>query len=247
MKEYPIYRLANYAYKHAFWMYSPLYAGYKMLTDRMERKIIRRLVKPGDCVLDIGANIGFYTRYFSRLVGPAGEIHAFEPDAAHFQRLTQRTGHWPNVHRYHAAVGEKTGTITLYLSDALNVDHRTYPVEEDSRKTVEINCVCLDSRFSEKKVDFIKMDTQGYEYAILQGMQAILQRSANLRMILEFWPAGLRKAGSSPEAVLQLLRDHGFEIYLVSSTSIVRFHESLIRTQGTEYYNLFVTRQPLAL
>lgn len=237
--------MANYVYKYAFWMYSPLYAAYKLATDRMEQNTLRHVIQPGDCVIDVGANIGFYTRYLSRLVGPDGEIHAFEPDAAHFQRLTQRAGRLCNVHVYHAAVGEKTGKITLYLSEDLNVDHRTYPVEEAVRRTAEIDCVRLDSYFSEKKVDFVKMDIQGYEYAALQGMQTILQRNANIRMILEFWPEGLRKAGSSPEAVLRFLQAYGFDLYWFSSTALAKFDESLLRIRGAEYSNLFVTRQTL--
>ncbi len=241
MKEYPLYRMANYLYKYAFGMYLPLYRVYKILTDRIERKLCRQIVTPGDCVLDIGANIGIYTRYFSKLVGDNGEIHAFEPDATHFHRLTQYTKSCRNVQLHHAAVSSNSGEITLYLSEDLNVDHRTY-LTEDERNTCQVACIRIDDYFSEKRVDFIKMDIQGYEYTSLLGMKNTLLHNTGIQMIMEFCPYQLKQAGSSKEAVIEFLYACDFDIYLISHMTLVKFEDTLIKSGNTDYYNLFVTR-----
>ena len=69
------HRLANQLYKRNITLYRALYGMFKSIQDRSEWQIIRRHVSAGDVVLDIGANIGFYTTRLSRLVGAAGRVH----------------------------------------------------------------------------------------------------------------------------------------------------------------------------
>ncbi len=101
-----------------------------------------------------------------------------------------------NVRLTQAVVGERSGECKLYVSDKLNVDHRAYEADGDSRRAIPIQMVALDDYFKPgQRVDLIKMDIQGYELHALRGAQRVLQENADINLLLEFWPAGLEQAG----------------------------------------------------
>ena len=119
-------RAANKLYEHAFPIYRPLYAAYKAYADRAERRLLRKILFRGAVVVDVGANIGTYSEFLSRCVGPTGLVHAFEPSPDNFTRLSAATRNLLNVRLSQAAVGEHSGESKLYISNNLNVDHRAY-------------------------------------------------------------------------------------------------------------------------
>jgi len=84
---YRLFPTANWLFKHSYFLYNPLYSFYKILTDHAERKIIRAHVKKGMTALDIGANIGVYTKFIAQLVDKKGKVFAFEPDPRNFSHL----------------------------------------------------------------------------------------------------------------------------------------------------------------
>src|SRR5215217_3365241 len=118
--------VGNKVYERAFAIYRPLYGAYKAYADRAERQLLRKILFPGAVVVDVGANIGIYTKFFSRCIGPTGLVHSFEPSPENFKRLQSVTRNLANVRLKQAAVGESSGRSTLYISDKLNVDHRAY-------------------------------------------------------------------------------------------------------------------------
>jgi FkbM family methyltransferase len=243
MKSYPLFRMANVLYKHAFWLYYPLYVLYKNISDRKELSIIRDLIRRGDRVLDIGANIGVYTRRLAKLTGDTGEVYAFEPHPRNYALLSKFTFHLPAIKAVHAAVSDREGTLDLYVSDDLNVDHRTYLTAE-KRTRQQVLCNSIDFFLAGKTADFIKMDIQGAEYGALRGMQKTLTSSPRLTMLMELWPYGLKEAGSSCEAVIDLFRENHFFLYLVSDGDVVEYSEKRIKRSETDYYSLLATKQP---
>ena len=68
-----VLNIGNMLYKKAYKFYKPLYTTYKYYGDKQELALLYRIVKPGNTVLDIGANIGFYTTVLSKAVGPQGQ------------------------------------------------------------------------------------------------------------------------------------------------------------------------------
>jgi FkbM family methyltransferase len=238
-------RAANKLYEYAFPIYRPLYAAYKTYADRAERELLRRILFQGAVVADVGANIGIYSQFFSACVGPGGLVHSFEPSRDNFKRLFAATRDVSNVRLTQAAVGERSGECTLYVSDKLNVDHRAYKADGDSRRAVPTQMVALDDYFKPgQRVDVIKMDIQGYEFHALRGAQRVLQENADINLLLEFWPAGLAQAGVRWEELVQLLQQLDMNLALARSHGLVPFEARDVRSDISWYVNLFAHRTP---
>jgi len=235
--------VGNRVYEHAFPIYRPLYRAFKAYTDRAERQLLRRILFAGDVVVDVGANIGIYSEFLSRCVGPTGVVHSFEPSPDNFKRLRAATRKLSNVRLSQAAVGEHSGNSELYLSDKLNVDHRAYMANGDSRRTVPIEMVALDDYFKPgERVDLIKMDIQGYELHALRGANRVLEDHADIKLLVEFWPYGLKQAGANWVDLIAALEQKGMVIQQVSSEGLIPFHPGSTSESADWYVNLFASR-----
>jgi FkbM family methyltransferase len=234
----------NFLFRYCYPLYLPLYSVYKAFGDRGERALVRRIVKPGMVVVDVGANIGIYTRYLAELVGPSGAVYAFEPSPLNFGRL-QDNVRPHNVTAIEAAVAEGSGAAELFLSDKANVDHRMYD-SGDGRRRMEVRLVSLDDYFpAGTRVDFIKVDVQGHEYSVLKGAVRLLKENPRIVCLLEFWPFGLAKAGVRPNDLLQFISDLGFSYKVVgSSADIVERSEDKVDSEN-EFCNLVIERAAL--
>jgi FkbM family methyltransferase len=236
-------RAANELYQRAFPIYRPVYAAYKMYADRTERVLLRKSVFQGAVVVDVGANIGIYSRFLSGCVGPTGLVHSFEPSPDNFKRLCAATRDLPNVRLTQAVVGERSGKGELYVSDKLNVDHRAYKADDDSRRALPTQMVALDDYFKpSQRVDLIKMDIQGYEVHALRGAQRVLHENPDIILLLEFWPAGLEQAGVGWEELVELLQGLNMSLAVVRSSALVSFDPHDVRNDISWYVNLFARR-----
>lgn len=238
-------KIGDLLYKHAFPVYNLVYPVFKRRQDQEEIALLKQYIRPGDTVLDIGANIGFYTRILSELAGETGKVYAFEPDTTNFRYLHRNAGNLQNVSLYNQAVSDHTGSITLYKSTMLNVDHRTYAPDAFSEK-YEIPCVCPDELLDGKPVHFIKIDIQGYEYFAFRGMRRILETNRDLRILSEFFPYGIKKSGVSLAVFLDLFTASGFTVSLIEAGQFRRLTASgLAEFEGMnadQYFNIFITR-----
>src|SRR5690242_11125830 len=186
-------QVGNKAYEYAFPAYRFAYRAYKTYSDRAERQLLQKILFPGAIVVDAGANIGVYSEFLSRCVGPNGFVHSFEPSPKNFVRLVRATRKLPNVRPCAAVVGERTGDTTLYVSDKLNVDHRAYASEGDSRRAIQVEMLALDDYLKPgERVDLLKFDIQGYELHALKGGKRVISENHDIKLLLEFWPYGLK-------------------------------------------------------
>jgi predicted methyltransferase len=110
--------VGNKVYKHGFPIYRPLYAAYKAYGDRVERQLLKTALFPGAVVVDAGANIGIYSQFLSRCLGPTGAVHCFEPSPDNFKRLRTAMRKLPDVWLSQAAVGE---SIAAGLSSTFQI------------------------------------------------------------------------------------------------------------------------------
>jgi FkbM family methyltransferase len=232
----------NRVYDRAFPIYRSCYRAFKAYADRAERQLLKRILSAGDVVVDAGANIGIYSQFLARCVGATGIVHSFEPSPENFKRLESAVRRYTNVRVSNAAVGERSGRSKLYVSDKLNVDHRTYPIEGDSRSAVPIDIIALDDYFKPgERVDLIKMDIQGYELHALRGASRVLADNPDLKLLFELWPYGLKQAGSKWVELLDTLQSKNMLISKITNRGLVPFRDDSVRETSEWYVNLFAS------
>jgi FkbM family methyltransferase len=242
-------KLGNCLYHRFFPLYKILYPVFKKRQDAVEIAWMRRLVQRRSNVLDIGANIGFYTSLLSDLVGSAGRVYAFEPEPINFKHLSAIAGDRQNVTLVPKAVSDRSEKLLIYTSPNLNVDHRTYKVA-NYELAIPVQAVSIDDYVGGRfPVNFIKMDIQGFELPALRGMERTVIANAAMVIFSEFWPYGFRQCGTSASVVYDYIRSLDLQMWLperdklrhVSRTTVEQFLEN-----ETAYYNVILSRTALA-
>lgn len=227
-------------FKYCPKVYFNLYSFYKKKSDSYKLAVLRNHIKPGDTVIDIGAHIGFYSRFFAGLVGQQGKVFAFEPDPENFKRLSANIKSFPSVKIISAAVSSVSGRLKLFRSKTLSVDQHAYPTP--GRKSVTVESAALDDFVKKEnvKINFIKMDIQGFEIQALQGMKEILA-THRPKLLTEFWPWGIEQAKSPAERMIELLNTAGYSIQIVDEKNkqLKDFNFSTITYGHNDYYDLF--------
>jgi FkbM family methyltransferase len=232
--------VGNQVYHHAFPIYVVCYRAFKAYTDRAERQVLKSTLAEGSIVVDVGANIGIYSLFLSRCVGPTGIVHSFEPSADNFRRLRATTCKLANVRLCQAAVGERSERSRLYVSNELNVDHRVYLPQGDSRPAVAIDIIALDDYFkSGQRVDLIKMDIQGYELHALRGAKRLLADNPNIKFLFELWPYGLKQAGAGWLELIDTLQAKNMSICQITNHGLLPFRSDFVKQSPDWYVNLF--------
>ena len=184
-------------------------------------RAIRRLIKPGDRVIEVGANMGYYTLIMSSLVGPTGRLDAFEANPQ-MARLVRRSigcnaGAAATVTLHEQIVADRAGVMQLYVSDrfggAGNLVEHGWGMGESTRK-IECEAVRLDDLFADQIIDFIRIDTEGAEILILNGALELLRRSPSIKLCIEWAVEMLASRGDLP-ALVATLEGMGFRFWRV--------------------------------
>lgn len=221
--------------------------------ERLERELFCQYLRPGDVVLDIGANIGSYTVLAARAVGPTGKVYAFEPDPANCWALRSVCAalDCTNVVVVEKAITAEKAQLRLFRSEQSSSDHRTYDPGE-KRETVVVESTSVDTYMIENignaRVDVIKMDIQGAEIQALRGMARVLQENERIKLFIELWPHGLHASGGTAAELLTLLDGQGFEVSIINershSVAPVQAEELLgsYTPENGKYTNLFCQR-----
>ena len=172
-----------------------------------------RLVKKGDIVLDIGANIGYFAFIESDLVGDKGKVYAVEPSFVNYKRLKENIAinEFDNILSYNLAIGDKQGKTKMYVSDRSNwsrLIERDLP--DKINEVIEVDLQTIDSFLEDKaKPTFIRMDVEGYEINIFRGMPQTLQLE-KLSVFVELHPAILSKEEIAE--IFDLFEQNGFDV-----------------------------------
>ncbi len=177
-------------------------------------------VKKGDTVLDIGGNIGYYALPESNLVGSTGIVYAVEPVSSNHKLLQKNVelNGMNNVKTYQMAMGDMEKEISIYIRSKKNLSSLT-ELPSDAKGGVigieKVPMTTVDS-FVEKVIgktpDFLRMDVEGFEISILEGMQKTLAAGATL--LIEFHPMFL--SGEQKEKIIQLLKQFNYNKVVVT-------------------------------
>lgn len=189
-----------------------------------------KILKKGDRVVDLGANIGYYVTIESVVLGEEGHIIAIEPDSKNLSILKKNLelNHISNiVDVYPLAISDKIGQINFYVSDRCNWHSTMNLGDEYIKETVEVESRTLDDLVGEQlKIDFIRMDIEGAEVEAIKGMQNTLKRNKNLKLFIELHPHN-RKNPIEIVDMLKNLKSLGFQ-----TTKVISFDTHIKRILG---------------
>jgi FkbM family methyltransferase len=184
-------------------------------------ELFKNSIKPGAVVLDIGANIGYFSLVACRRVGPDGIVYAFEPAPENFGLLARNVDTFgtSNIIPVKRAVAERRKTLSFWLAENNELNsffqHPHGPVKE----TIMVDCVAIDEYLEGRQVQVIKMDIEGYEPWALEGMRETISKSDDIVLFTELHPPCLEVAGFTAADYVMALRQLGFEVWLVDERS----------------------------
>lgn len=190
--------------------------------EKEETSLIKRILKAGDIAIDVGANVGYHTCLMSRCVGDSGKIFSFEPENSNFLVLEENIdlNKINNVVLLNIALGEKEKKETMYISPENKGDHTLVPM--DRREPVNIDVTTFNAFYRNNlkhlNVALIKIDVQGYELQVLEGMKDNLKQKTIDNMIVEFTPERVKMAGRNPHDFLDIIRDNFSGFNIINST-----------------------------
>jgi FkbM family methyltransferase len=209
------------------------YFLYKQFYEDPFGGLVRRmpsLFQDGD-ILDIGANIGYTACVFAGAMKTGSKVYAFEPDRssrALLEEIVRRKKLSSSIEAINFAIGNCSGHVEFWHNKEHSADHRVMTekfrsARADALETTTVPMTSVDSFVKARnlqKVSFIKIDVQGYELAVCEGMQDTLERFPAASVCLEYSPEGLLELGFEPEKVLNFLRVRGYQLYILTRTGI---------------------------
>ncbi len=227
----------------------PIFFGYY---EKETCQFAQKILRPGNVVYDIGANIGFFTILFSHLVGGNGKIHAFEPSRREFFRLCGNVfrNKLNNVFVNQIGVAEQNGFATMAVMKdeklgAYNtlgrVNHRFVRNAEVNKETIRLTT--LDAYYqscSSQIPDFLKVDVEGLEYKVFLGGQVMLKSDQAPIIVFELCDDVLEGANNSSKDVCELLIQYGYSIYnLIGDGNITQYKKGYSQNAvATKEYHL---------
>ena len=178
--------------------------------EEIQTQTILSLVKPDTVMLDIGANIGFYSIRVAQKA-TSGRVIAFEPDPGNYAMLHKNLAlnNLMNVTTFNIALSDKNDTLRLYKHPFNVGDYRLYD-DGDFVEYINVPALRIDD-VVDVQVDLIKIDVQGYEYFVLKGGRNLLARDKPI-VVSEFWPRGLYNSGANPDDYLTLMQYLGYSV-----------------------------------
>jgi FkbM family methyltransferase len=177
--------------------------------------LIRSLIQEGDTVVDVGANIGFITLAASRKVGPSGQVVAFEPVSSTCASLRNNLliNGAANVVVYEIALSNSNGMVTIHEGPARNKGNSSIRLISDASGQQTVPMAAFDTLdVSRGPVRLIKIDVEGAEQLVVEGMMECLRRNRP-HLVLEVTPQFLRAFGHSEVSLCKKLKDIGYRMY----------------------------------
>ena len=184
--------------------------------------VVKRLVRPGDCVVDAGANVGYVTLLLSRWVGEKGCVHSFEPVPETFEWLSEsvRKLKLANVNLHDCGLSDSSRSAAMgiprYLSGGENL-YESRIVEEGRgarfARTVNVSLNTLDALLagSRRRVSFIKIDVEGHELPAVKGALQVISRDKPALLIEVAGDPD--NAGSNASELFALLTGLGYRTF----------------------------------
>jgi FkbM family methyltransferase len=170
--------------------------------------------KPGMNVVDVGANVGYFSMMAAARVREQGSVVSFEPTPEVAARLRENIAlnnfHW--VEAVEAAVTDKSGPVNLYAASGTDSEENSLSAMGETTAVYSVKGVTIDDYFAARppgRIDLIKIDAEGAEPTVLRGAAGMIRRDYP-DLLMEVNPLLLKAAESSPDEVLDILSGFGY-------------------------------------
>ncbi|HEY6393584.1 MAG TPA: FkbM family methyltransferase [Bryobacteraceae bacterium] len=219
------------------WLFTSSYDAYKRhIEDPFHALIAKRpYLFQGGHAIDVGANIGYTSSLFARAIDPGFRVYAFEPDETNFGYLKERAERRENGGRIvpvRCAVGCTDGKIALWRNEHHHGDHRILTDQlreagvllEAEADWVPVTTIDTFVRGAGPlgPVSFIKIDVQGYEFPVCQGMEKTLSDNPGAIVALEFMPTAMLELGFDSDEMLAWWKSKGYAVSALSRSGDIR-------------------------
>lgn len=206
-------------------------------------RVIAELLEPGDTFIDVGANSGIFTLLASSRVGPAGRVLSFEPVPSMRGRITDNLAlnKMKNVTLHGVALSNAVGEITFYEGPQGHKGLSSMrPIEEVSTM-LQVPTIPLDDLAgSAPSVKLIKIDVEGAEQLVIEGMEKLLARQ-HPYLIIEMTDQYLKAFGHSAEGLSTILRRTGYNMHKITQDGLIEMLPGQANNEP-QYNALFSTR-----
>ena len=181
----------------------------------------RHLIHKGDYVVDIGANLGYFSKIFSRLVGRTGLVISIEPVKPFYDTLVWALGKKKNCRLYNHALGTETKTIEMHLPK-MNGHFRTGLAHVAEGKADKAGIFSFETEMVQgssllkdlPKINYIKCDIEGYEEIVLPELKEIIEKQKPILQI-ETW-------GTHKTVVFDLMKELDYIEYRVYKNKMIK-------------------------
>lgn len=191
-----------------------IYFGFK----ETSKQALYSLMKLGNVIIDVGANVGEVTLHAAKIVGETGHVHAFEPDPKNYLRLTTNLdlNSFSNISHPKLGLGDISGTFIIGNVDARNRGmNRIIHENSPSYLSSKIEVSTLDAYVKEKNItqlDLIKIDVEGFEYNVISGGVKTLDTFRPI-FFIELDNSNLLEQGSSAKKLVAFLEEKNYFIF----------------------------------
>jgi FkbM family methyltransferase len=208
--------------------------------DQVNFNFLRKFLKPGMVVVDIGANIGVYSLFFSKYVGKTGHVVSFEPYKQTFQHLLYncKINDVNNIFQYNLAISNSNESRSFYR-DAINDGANSFVQQDNMAGSETISTVIFDEIWEDflnkkfNKIDLIKIDVEGWEIFVLKGMVKTVTENSPL-ILMEH--NGFRYKSSSIDA-FRFLSGLGYSCWELKNEKPIMISEAEI---SDKYDNVYI-------
>lgn len=185
--------------------------------EPFETELFARCIRDSMTVVDVGANVGYYSLLAARRVGNSGRVFAIEANPTVYSMLLQNisVNDYQKIIPINRCVSNLSGQARFRIDRAVAGESGMLPrCEAERQDTITVDTGTLDDLLPDGTVHVLKIDIEGAEGLALMGASRLL-RNCRPQIFMEFVPALLTKMGTPPADVLGMIKQHGYSIYLI--------------------------------
>lgn len=181
--------------------------------EKNSTKQFEKILRPGMKIVEVGANIGYFALIEAKLIREQGYIYAFEPSPYNLSFLKRniKLNNYHNIEVFQKAIGAENTKSRFFIADKCNLS--AFIKREGTVDNIDVEIIKLDDFLKNKKVDFIRMDIEGYEKEALKGLENTLsKKDAPKYLFIEIHSVFLHKKNSSAEEIIKYLEKSGYSV-----------------------------------